>query len=76
MVAREPDLPPVIGDEDPDGDPETWFEWAGTWARAVALGVRDTAKDMLEAGRQGARAAQLEYWAHFDELTKNRRTRP
>ena len=45
------------------------------WARAIALGVRDTAEDMLEAGRKGAHEAYNEYWDRFDDKTKNRRKR-
>ena len=45
------------------------------WARAIALGLRDTADDMLEAGRKGANEAYNEYWDRFDEKTKHRRKR-
>lgn len=45
------------------------------WARAIALGVRDTAEDMLEAGRKGASEAYNEHWDRFDDKTKHRRKR-
>lgn len=44
-------------------------------ARAVVLGIRDTGRDMLEAGRTEARKAQDESWRRFDELTHKRRER-
>lgn len=43
------------------------------WLEAIALGIGDTAKDMLEAGRQGAREAHDEMWARFDQKTRYRR---
>lgn len=44
------------------------------WARAIALGIQDTAKDVLEEGRKGAREAYDEYWERFEKKTKHRRT--
>ncbi len=46
------------------------------WARAILLGIADTARDMLEAGRRGAREAMDDGWRRFDEKTKHRRERP
>ena len=43
------------------------------WARAIALGIRDTAEDMLEEGRKGAHEAYDEGWKRFDAKTKHRR---
>jgi hypothetical protein len=43
------------------------------WAKAIALGIGDTAKDMLDAGREGAREAMDEGWERFDRKTKHRR---
>lgn len=43
------------------------------WARAIALGIRDTAQDVLKEGRAGARKAYDEYWRRFEEKTKTRR---
>lgn len=43
------------------------------WARAIVQGIGDTAKDMLEAGREGAREAMDEGWDRFDQRTKHRR---
>lgn len=43
------------------------------WLRAIALGIRDTAKDVLDEGRRGAHEAQAEYWEKFDEKVKRRR---
>lgn len=45
------------------------------WARAVAFGVADTARDVLDEGREGARKAYDEYWRRFDAKTKLRRER-
>lgn len=45
------------------------------WAKAIALGIRDTAEDMLEEGRRGAREAYSAGWDRFDDKTKHRRTR-
>ena len=46
------------------------------WAKAIALGIRDTAREMLDEGRRGASAAYDEGWDRFDEKVKNRRKRP
>lgn len=43
------------------------------WARAIALGIRDTAEDMLEEGRKGAHEAFEEGWKRYDAKTKDRR---
>lgn len=43
--------------------------------RAVARGLRETARDVLKAGREEARRAHDEAWSHYDELTKRRRGR-
>jgi hypothetical protein len=43
------------------------------WARAIALGIRDTAQDVLHEGRRGARAKQSQMWNKFDSKTKHRR---
>lgn len=43
------------------------------WAKALVFGVRDTAQDMLDAGREGSREAMNEGWDKFDRKTKHRR---
>ena len=43
------------------------------WARAIALGIRDTAHDMLDEGRKGAHDAYEEGWRRYDAKTKHRR---
>jgi NADPH-dependent glutamate synthase beta subunit-like oxidoreductase len=43
------------------------------WAKAIVFGIGDTAKDMLAAGREGAREATADGWDRFDEKTKHRR---
>lgn len=43
------------------------------WARAIALGIRDTAEDMLEEGRKGAHEAYEEGWKRYDAKTRHRR---
>lgn len=42
------------------------------WAKAIVLGIGDTARDMLEAGRQAAREAMDEGWRRFDKKTRRR----
>ncbi len=44
-----------------------------TWARAIVLGIQDTAKDVLAEGRKGANDAYDEYWQRFDRKTRRRR---
>jgi NADPH-dependent glutamate synthase beta subunit-like oxidoreductase len=46
------------------------------WARAIVQGIGDTAKDALEAGRQGAREAHDEAWERYEAKTKHRRRKP
>jgi hypothetical protein len=43
------------------------------WARAILLGIRDTAHDVLDEGREGARKAYDDYWRRFEAKTKSRR---
>ena len=45
------------------------------WAKAIVLGIGDTAKDMLNEGRRGAREAMEDGWDRFDDKTKRRRER-
>ena len=45
------------------------------WARAVVLGLGDTARAMLDEARRGAREAYDEGWHRFEGKTKNRRKR-
>lgn len=52
---------------------EDIIESARAWGRALVFGIGDTAKDMLEAGRKGAREAMDEGWERFDAKTKHRR---
>jgi hypothetical protein len=47
-----------------------------SWGRAIVLGVRDTAEDMLDEGRAGAREAFDEGWEKFDAKTRYRRAQP
>jgi hypothetical protein len=46
------------------------------WAKAIAFGVRDTARDMVDEGRRGAREAYDKGWRDFDGKTKYRRKGP
>lgn len=46
------------------------------WARAVARGMGDTARDMLAAGRAGAREAQDHAWERYRSKTRYRRKPP
>lgn len=43
------------------------------WAKAIVGGIGDTAKDMLDEGRRGAREAMETGWDRFDTKTKHRR---
>lgn len=43
------------------------------WAKAIVFGIGDTAKDMLNEGRRGAREAMEDGWDRFDDKTKRRR---
>lgn len=43
------------------------------WLEAVALGVRDTAKEMLAEGRRVARAAYEDGWRDYEAKTRHRR---
>lgn len=45
------------------------------WAKAIALGIRDTAQDVLDEGRKGARRAYEEGWQEYDRKTKGRQAR-
>lgn len=42
------------------------------WARAIVYGIRDTAEEMLEVGREAARKAYDEGWDRYDDKTKHR----
>ena len=43
--------------------------------QAIGLGLRDTAGDMLRAGREGAAEAYDEMWTRYEAKTKHRRKR-
>ncbi len=45
------------------------------WAKAIVFGIGDTARDMLDEGRRGAREAYDERWQRFDAKTRRRRDR-
>jgi hypothetical protein len=45
------------------------------WAKAIVFGIGDTARDMLDEGRRGAREAYDERWQRFDAKTRHRRDR-
>jgi hypothetical protein len=45
------------------------------WARAIGLGLRDTAQDVLDEGRRGARDKRAQMWEKFDQKTRSRRAR-
>ncbi len=66
MTSPEPGPRPLRWPEPEDSGPLGWV-------RAIAFGVRDTAKDMLEAGRKGADSGYAEGWRRFDKKTKYRR---
>ena len=45
------------------------------WGRAIALGLKDTANDVLDTGRQGAHDKSQQMWDRFRTKTKERRPR-
>jgi hypothetical protein len=47
--------------------------WAVGWGKAIALGIKDTAEDMLDEGRRASRQAYDEGWREFDAKTRYRR---
>ena len=50
--------------------------WAVGWGKAIALGIKDTAEDMLDEGRRASRQAYDEGWRDFDAKTRYRRKKP
>lgn len=78
MTSPEPeDLRDDFEDEPRHGSRHDWRDLEKNpivgWAKAIALGIADTAKDMVDAGREGAREAMDEGWERFDRKTKHRR---
>lgn len=78
MTSSEPEAPRY--EPEPEPKREARRDWRDLednpivgWAKAIALGIADTAKDMLEAGREGAREAMDQGWERFDKKTKHRR---
>jgi hypothetical protein len=43
--------------------------------QAIGLGLKDTATDMVRAGREGAAHAYDEMWERYEAKTKHRRKR-
>jgi hypothetical protein len=66
---------PLTPQRPPGGSPpeESLVDRAVDLFTAVGLGIRDTARDVLDAGRKGAREAHDEYWGRYDAKTKLRR---
>lgn len=54
-------------------EPEPKAKQIVGWAKAVVFGIGDTAKEMLDEGRRGAREAMEDGWDRFDQKTKHRR---
>lgn len=44
-----------------------------SWAKAIALGVKDTAEAMVEEGKKGARRASEEQWREYEAKVKHPR---
>ena len=40
------------------------------WARAIVLGIRDTARDAMDAARREAHEAYNEGWRRYEEKVK------
>jgi hypothetical protein len=51
----------------------TFADEALDWLRALGLGLRDTATDILDAGRKSARDTTDQYWGRFEGKTRRRR---
>jgi hypothetical protein len=65
---------PPRGQPEPASPPESAHENAiVAWIKAIAGGIQDTAHDVLEEGRRGARESYEEYWQRFEAKTKHRR---
>jgi len=60
--------PPEPGERRHDGRSFGPLEWA----KAIVLGVRDTAKDIVDEGREGAREAYDEGWRRYAAKTRRR----
>jgi hypothetical protein len=45
------------------------------FVQAIGLGLKDTATDMVRAGREGAAHAYDEMWERYEAKTKHRRKR-
>ncbi|HEY4668560.1 MAG TPA: hypothetical protein VIH05_02160 [Tepidiformaceae bacterium] len=43
------------------------------WAKALVMGVRDTAHDIVDEGREGAREAYDDGWRRYAAKTRRRR---
>ena len=74
MTTPDPEqLPPRTAAFEPmDDEPSEENPIIG-WAKAIVFGIGDTAKDMLDEGRRGAREAMEHGWDRFDAKTKHRR---
>lgn len=74
MTTPDPEQlpPPAAAFEPPDDEPSEENAIIG-WAKAIVFGIGDTAKDMLDEGRRGARDAMEHGWDRFDAKTKHRR---
>lgn len=44
-----------------------------SWAKAIAGGIKDTARQVMDEGRKGANDAYDEGWRRFDDKTRFRR---
>jgi len=67
-------MPTMIGELPEPEDPKSSENPIIGWAKAVVLGIGDTAKDMLREGKRGARQGMDEGWDRFDAKTKHRRS--
>jgi len=79
MTSPEPldpieSMPTMIGELPEREDPKSSENAIIGWAKALVLGIGDTAKDMLREGKRGARQGMDEGWDRFDAKTKNRRS--
>jgi hypothetical protein len=71
-AAPEPALPPLRRARQPEQEPDTDHPVV-SWAKAIAGGLKDTARQVMDEGRKGANEAYDEGWRRFDDKTRFRR---
>jgi len=76
---QDPGVPPEVAEETmpapvgPPLPPARHQPEVIAWAKAIAQGIGDTAKDMLDSAREGAAAERERRWEQFHRKTRERR---